>query len=202
MSCTGIEKSVPELISSLRRDCKNFTETLDQLTWNCRTPTRRVVPRYLLIYLGDLISRSLSVDDFSKIRSCWCDVDDDAKLVFTIALSKLAMACPEKAKELVNGLEVCGGWQFLAKWFYPIIGIWNTSYLDSIEDRRIFLLGWAWYARYVPEDLDIAIDKVLAHSEIVDKPLITALKELRRVDENKVIEKLRDRPVLLRKVIA
>ncbi len=201
MSCAGIERDAPKLIISLRKSCRDFDETLNQLTWNCRTPTRRVVPRYLLIYIGDIVGRSLSLDDFSKVKLCWCDVNDNGKLVFAIVLSRLAMACPEKAKEIANGLEVCGGWQFLAKWFYPIIGIWNTSYLDEIEDRKIFLLSWAWYTRYVPEDLDLAINKVLARSEIIDKPLIIALKELRRVNENRVIEKLKEMPALFKKVI-
>ncbi len=201
MSCTEIERDVPRLINSLRKDCRDFVDVLNQLTWNCRTPTRRIVPRYLLIYLGDLIGRSLSLDDFSRIKLCWCNVDDDGKLIFTIALSRLAMACPGKAVEIAKGLEECGGWQFLAKWFYPVVGIWDTSYLDDIEDRRIFLFSWAWYARYVPEDLDLAIDKVLTRSEIIDRPLITALKELRRVDKSKVVEKLKGRSALLKKVV-
>ncbi len=201
MSCNDLEREAPRLIKSLKKSCIDFTETLNSLTLDCRTPTRRIVPRYLLIYLGDVLGRALSIDDFSKIKRCWCSVNDDGKLVFTIALSRLAMACPDEADKLSRGLKSCGGWQFLAKWFYPIMGIWNTSYLDRIEDRRIFLLSWAWYARYVPEDLDLAVDKVMTRSDIVDKPLILALKELRRIDESKVLRKLKGRDDLLKKVI-
>ena len=169
-------KDAATLLIALRSSCENFSSVLDLITADYRTPTRGVIPRYVLISLGDEMGKLMGPNDFSLVRECWCCSDDDGRTVLALALSRLAMACPDEAYDLVNGLEECGGWQLLARWVYPVLGIWDPSYLESIGRRDMYLLSWAWYAKYVPEDFDLSLDKVLGMSEVVDKLLIIALK--------------------------
>ncbi len=200
MPCPDPEQVAEQLIESMRVGCKAFVELLRALTADCRTPTRRVVPKYVLISLGDAMGRRADGRDVEFIKACWCESGDEIRTILAVALSRLAMICPSEVSSSIRGLE-CGGMMLLARWVYPILGLWDTSHLDSLERRDLFLMSWAWYARYIPEDFELALERVLSRSDVVDKYLVLALKELRKVNPSKVVERLRDRPGLLRKVI-
>ncbi|GEM_PF-1294469 len=200
MPCPDPEQVAEELLKSIRTGCEAFRRLLNALTADCRTPTRGVVPRYVLISLGDAIGRRARVEDIIPMKECWCESDEEVRTVLAVVLSRLAMICPEEVFSSLRGLD-CGGRMLLARWVYPVLGLWSTSYLDSLERRDLFLMSWAWYARYVPEDFELSLNKVLSKSDVVDKYLVMALKELRKVNPSKIADKLRDRPGLLKKVI-
>lgn len=201
MPCPDPNRDSKELLNALKKGCDSFSETLDLLTIDCRTPTKRVVPKYALISLGDSLGRNMSLEDFSLIRNCWRIVKDEGRTVLAVALSRLAMICPETAHELTIDLEDGEGWHLLARWVYPILGIWDITYLESIKRRDLYLLSWVWYAKYVPEDFELALEKVISMSDIIDRTLIIALKELKKVNEVTLIERLKNKPSLFKKVI-
>lgn len=200
MPCPDPEQVAEQLLKSLRSGCDVFKKLLDALTEDCRTPTRGVVPKYVLISLGDAIGKRASDEDITPVWNCWCELGEEGRTISAVVLSRLAMICPEKVFSHLKEPD-CGGRMLLARWVYPVLGIWSTSYLDSLKRRDLFLLSWAWYARYVPEDFELALDRVLSRSDIVDRYLVMALKELRKVNPSKVADRLMDRPGLLRKVI-
>ncbi len=200
MPCPDPEQVAEQLLRSMRVGCSAFTGLLRSLTADCRTPTRGVVPKYVLISLGDAMGRRAREEDIKSIKACWCESGDEIRTILAVVLSRLAMICPSEVSSSLRGLE-CGGMMLLARWVYPILGLWDTSHLDSLERRDLFLMSWAWYARYVPEDFELALDRVLSRSDVVDRYLVLALKELRKVNPSKVVERLRDRPGLLKKVV-
>lgn len=203
MPCPEADEVAGDLLESLRSGCDPFQRLLDSLTLDCRTPTRRVIPRYVLVSLGDAIGRRVEGegirDLLPRIRGCWCELSEEARVIFAVVLSRLAMICPGEVFRSIRELK-CGE-ILLARWVYPILGIWDLSYLDSLERRDLFLAAWAWYARYVPEDSELALDRIMERADVIDKPLITALKEVRKVIPSKVFERLQDKPELLKKVI-
>lgn len=196
-------EAAEDLLKSLRSGCDLFSKLLDSLTVDCRTPTRGVVPQYVLVSLGDAIGRSISKsasDILRAIRGCWCELGREERVILAVVLGRLAMICPEEVFESVRELR-CGGKMLLSRWVYPVLGIWNPRYLDSLEERGTFLMAWAWYARYVPEDSELALDRIMERADVIDKPLIMALKEVRKAIPSKVFDRLKDKPELLRKVI-
>ena len=146
------------------------------------------------------MGRRSGEEDLGRIVECWCEVGDEERTALAVMLGRLAMVCPDEVSRSIKALR-CGGRALLARWVYPVLGIWSRDHLDSLEDRGLFLLSWAWYARYVPEDAGLALERIMSRADVVDRYLVTALKELRRVSPSMVLERLRDRPGLLRRVI-
>lgn len=199
ISCPDPESIAPILLRSLRSSCRSFSEELTELTADCRTPTKLVVPRYYLAMLGDRMGRSMDSSDLNRL-GCWCELGEEGRVVLALSLSRIAMSHPEGAYATARELEGCGGTELLSRWVYPIVAIWDPSYLDRL-DRRGYLMSWAWLATYSPEDFDLALEKVMMKAGVVDESLIRALRRLRRVNPSRTYERVREYPYILSRVI-
>lgn len=166
----------------------------------CRTPTGFRVPRHYLVILGDRMGRIMTPEDLSRLE-CWCEVQEEGREVLALCLSRLAMTFPEEAKGIARKVEDCGGRDLLCRWVYPVIALWDPSLLEGLG-RYSYLMSWAWLATYSPEDFDIALERVLSRSQVVDEALIKALRRLRRVNPAKTYERIRGNPYLLSRVIS
>lgn len=199
IGCPDPEDLAPILLKALRSGCRTFSEELLRLTAGCRTPTKLVVPKYYLAMLGDRIGRLMSSDDLSLL-SCWCEVEGGVRVVLALSLSRLAMSFPEEAYGTARGLEGCGGRDLLSRWVYPVVAIWDPSYLDRLN-RHSYLMSWAWLATYSPDDFDLALERVMMRSDVVDDALIRALRRLRKVNPSRTYERIRKYPYILSRVI-
>lgn len=199
MNCPDPAEASELLLESLRSNCKSFKEELMRIKLNCRTPTRMRIPKSYLARVGDMIGRSMLPEEL-PILECWCEIDDEGRVVLALALSRLAMSFPEEVQATAKSLGRCGGRELLAKWVYPILALWDTSLLDSL-DRQSYLMSWAWLAYHAPEDFDLALEKVMVKSDVIDETLVKALKVLRRVNPAKTYERIKGIPYLLSRVI-
>jgi len=199
--CPDFKEGARLLLDALRDACSTFSEVLNSLTIDCRTPTRRKIPSYVLVGLGDQLGRIMDMRDFHIIPRCWKDLGLEECTVMAVALSRLCMVSPKMGANISGEIAEFGGKRLLlARWVYPILGIWDRGYLEELELRDLYLLSWAWYAKYVPEDVEVALDHILKKANTVDKPLIMALKEISKVNKELVFSKIQGRPFLLSKL--
>lgn len=157
------------------------------------------IPRYYLASLGDRMGRLMLPEDL-RVLVCWCELKEEGRVILALAMSRLAMSFPQEVYSAARSLSECGGRELLCRWVYPIAAIWDPSLLDSL-DRQSYLMSWSWLAHYVPEDFDLALEKVMAKSEVIDEALIKALRRLRKVNPAKTYERIKGIPYLLSRVI-
>ncbi len=199
MGCPDPDQIAPILLKALRSSCRGFLEELRGLTADCRTRAKLRIPKRYLAMLGDRIGRIMGPEDLSSLN-CWCRADEEGRIVLALSLSRLSLSFPDEAYSKAMELEECGGRELLCRWVYPIVAIWDPSRLDSLG-RQSYLMSWAWLAAYSPEDFDLALERVMMRSEVVDEALIRALRRLRKVNPAKTYERIRNYPYLLSRVI-
>ncbi len=163
MDCQERIQSISSyLLEALLSGCEDFRKSIEGIV-ECRTPTRGVLPTYIMYQLGDMLGRTLRdpSNSIKTILRCWLRGDREVRFILSVALGRVAMAFPVEVEvQVAEVLHLDDG--SLSKWVVPVIMIWDKGSIFRIFHRNE-AAKWAlidslvWYSKYSPEDVDYAL---------------------------------------------
>ncbi len=151
-----------ELLEALSYGCEGFSRSVAGIV-ECRTPTRGVLPTYVMYQLGDLLGRRLRdpAGSIKGILRCWVKGGREVRFILSVALGRVAMAYPREVEVyLAEVLHLDDG--SLSKWVVPILMIWDKGSFFRLLHRNEaakwpLIESLVWYTKYSPEDADYAL---------------------------------------------